>query len=82
MLESIFHAGSFDLINVALSMMVALILGLLIALCYKMTDKSSGYLPLMLAVMPLLVAVIILLEEKKAETILLTMAGEIWVMLA
>ena len=61
MLESIFHAGSFDLINVALSMMVALILGLLIALCYKMTDKSSGYLPLMLAVMPLLVAVIILL---------------------
>jgi len=61
MLESIFHAGSFDLLSVALAMITALILGLLIALCYKMTDKSGGYLPLMLAVMPLLVAVIILL---------------------
>lgn len=61
MLESIFHAGSFDLLSVALAMITALIFGLLIALCYKMTDKSGGYLPLMLAVMPLLVAVIILL---------------------
>ena len=61
MLESIFHAGSFNLLSVVLSMTAALIMGLLIALCYKMTEKSGGYLPLVLAVMPLLVAVIILL---------------------
>lgn len=68
MFESILHAGSFNIISVALAMATALLMGLVIALCFKLTDKNSGSLPLVLAVLPLLVSAVIMLVNGNLGT--------------
>ena len=68
MFESILHAGSFNIISVALAMATALLMGLVIALCFKLTDKNGGSLPLVLAVLPLLVSAVIMLVNGNLGT--------------
>ena len=68
MFESIFHAGTFHIVSVALAMAVALLLGLVIALCFKLSDKNGGSLPLVLAVLPLLVSTVIMLVNGNLGT--------------
>lgn len=68
MFESILHAGSFNIISVALAMATALLMGLVISICFKLTDKNGGSLPLVLAVLPLLVSAVIMLVNGNLGT--------------
>ncbi len=60
MLNSIFHAGSFDIQAVAMAFGIALILGMLIALLYRGIAISRGF-TVILAVLPLLVTSVIMI---------------------
>lgn len=60
MLNSIFHAGSFNAQAVAMAFAVAFVLGLLIALLYRCVAVCKGF-PIVLAVLPLLVTAVIMI---------------------
>lgn len=60
MLNSIFHDFSFALQDVLLALMISLVLGLVIALLYKITTPDGGGVAGVLAVLPLLVSAIIM----------------------
>jgi len=61
MLTSIFHIGSFDLYQVLLSLICALIFGLIIAAVYKYRLDYSSKFVIVLAIMPALVSFIIMI---------------------
>lgn len=60
MLNSIFHAGTFNVLSVAMALGTAFILGLLIALLYR-SIASGGSFTVILAVLPLLVTSVIMI---------------------
>lgn len=60
MLNSIFHDFSFMIQDALLAMLVSLVLGLVIALLYKLTTPAGGGVAGVLAVLPLLVCTIIM----------------------
>lgn len=68
MLSSIFHAGTFSLAGVAAAMVTALVLGLVIALIYQSSNSRPGGFGVVLAVMPLLVASVILIVNGNIGT--------------
>ncbi|MBR1758918.1 MAG: DUF4956 domain-containing protein [Lachnospiraceae bacterium] len=68
MLSSLLHAGTFDLRSVLLSLGTAILLGLVIALIYKQICLQSGTFALILAVLPLLVASVILIVNGNLGT--------------
>lgn len=59
--SSISHSGTFDLDTVALTMLVALVLGVVLALTYRSSHSHTSSFAVMLAVLPILESVIILL---------------------
>ncbi|MEG0814256.1 MAG: DUF4956 domain-containing protein [Clostridium sp.] len=61
MLNSIFHAGTFTVEAVAAAMVTALVLGLVIALLYKISGAHIGSFVVILAILPLLVQSIIMI---------------------
>ena len=60
MLNSIFHAGSFEIWSVLLAFSVSLLLGLFIAAIYRKSSVCHGF-PVILAVVPMLVTSIIMI---------------------
>lgn len=60
MLSSIFHPGTFSVAGVAAAMATALVLGIAIALLYKMSSAHIGNFVVILAVLPLLVQSVIM----------------------
>ena len=68
MLSSIFNAGMFSLAAVAAAMAAALILGLVIALLYQSSTVRPGSFGVVLAIMPLLVASVILIVNGNLGT--------------
>ena len=60
MLKSIFHAGTFEIWSVLLAFAVALMLGLVIALLFRRCGIGN-YIPVVLALMPMLVTAIIMI---------------------
>ncbi len=61
MLTSVFHAGTFTIESVAAAMACALVLGLAIAALYKGAGAHTGGFAVILAVLPMLVAAVILI---------------------
>lgn len=68
MLTSIFHAGTYYIEAVAAAVTTALILGILIALLYKLSGVHIGSFAVILAVMPLLVACVIMIVNGNLGT--------------
>lgn len=68
MLSSIFHTGTFSIAAVAAAMASALILGLVIALLYQSSTVRPGSFGAVLAVIPLLVASVILIVNGNLGT--------------
>ncbi len=70
MLNSIFHAGTFYVESVAAAMAAAVILGLVIALLYKLSGSAVhiGSFAVILAVMPLLVTAVIMIVNGNLGT--------------
>ena len=68
MLSSIFHTGTFSIAAVAAAMASALILGLVIALLYQSSTVRPGSFGVVLAVIPLLVASVILIVNGNLGT--------------
>ena len=60
MLNSIFHAGTFEIWSVLLAFSVSLLLGLFIATIYRKSSVCHGF-PVILAVIPMLVTSIIMI---------------------
>ncbi|MEG1593828.1 MAG: DUF4956 domain-containing protein [Oscillibacter sp.] len=60
MLSSIFHAGTFSIAGVAAAMATALVLGIAVALLYKISSTHIGNFVVILAVLPLLVQSVIM----------------------
>lgn len=60
MLRSIFHVGTFEIWSVLLTLSVSLILGLIISMIYRKCDVCHGF-PIILALMPMLVASVIMI---------------------
>ena len=68
MLSSIFHTGTFSIAAVAAAMASALILGLVIALLYQSSTVRPGSFGVVPAVIPLLVASVILIVNGNLGT--------------
>ena len=60
MLRSIFHTGTFEIWSVLLTFAVTLLLGLIIAVIYRKSAVSHGF-PVILAMIPMLVASVIMI---------------------
>ncbi|MEG2174326.1 MAG: DUF4956 domain-containing protein [Oscillospiraceae bacterium] len=60
MLSSVFHAGTFAIQSVLISMAAALVLGIIIALIYQLSSAHIGNFTVILAVLPLLVQSVIM----------------------
>ena len=60
MLRSIFHTGTFEIWGVLLTFAVTLLLGLIIAVIYRKSAVSHGF-PVILAMIPMLVASVIMI---------------------
>ncbi|MEG2192718.1 MAG: DUF4956 domain-containing protein [Oscillospiraceae bacterium] len=60
MLKSIFHVGTFPLVEGGAAMATALILGILIAVLYKISNNHIGSFVIILAILPLLVQSVIM----------------------
>ncbi len=67
MLSSILHAGTFNIQSVALALATAFILGLFIALLYRRNAVGEDF-PVILAVLPLLVASVIMIVNGNLGT--------------
>lgn len=68
MINSVFHATSFTITSVASAMATALVLGILIALLYKLSGAHAGSFAVILAVMPLLVSFVIMIVNGNLGT--------------
>ena len=68
MLSSIFHAGTFSAAPVAAAMASALVLGIVIAVLYKNSAVHIGSVTTILAVLPLLVASVIMIVNGNLGT--------------
>lgn len=68
MLTSIFHAGTFRFESVAAAMAMALVLGIVIALLYKVSDVHMSSFAVILAVMPVLVTAVIMVVNGNLGT--------------
>lgn len=68
MLSSIFHAGTFSAATVAAAMASALVLGIVIAVLYKSSAVHIGSVTTILAVLPLLVASVIMIVNGNLGT--------------
>ncbi len=68
MLNSIFYEGTFDLKSVIMALLVSLVLGLIISELYRITDDAPGRFAIVLAVMPLLIASIIMIVNGNIGT--------------
>ncbi len=68
MLTSIFHAGTFSVSSVAIALGTAIVLGILIALAFKVLCAESSSFTLCLAVLPLLVALVIMIVNGNLGT--------------
>lgn len=68
MLNSIFHAGTFDIRSVAIAMTAALLLGLVISVVYHITSEEPGRFTVVIAVMPLLVTAVIMIVNGNLGT--------------
>lgn len=67
MLSSIFHAGTFSIQSVTMALATAFILGLLVALLYRRNSVSADF-PVILAILPLLVASVIMIVNGNLGT--------------
>lgn len=61
MFTSIFHAGTFSAVNIALTFGVSLLCGLIVATVYKKSNITTGKFAVILAITPMLVAGVILI---------------------
>lgn len=68
MLNSIFHAGTFRVEAVMFAMITAFVLGLIIAVIYKMSGVHIGSFAIILAVLPILVASVIMIVNGNLGT--------------
>lgn len=68
MLNSIFHAGTFDIRSVAIAMTAGLLLGLVISVVYHITSEEPGRFTVVIAVMPLLVTAVIMIVNGNLGT--------------
>lgn len=68
MMSSIFHTGTFMIETVAAAMAAALVFGMIIALLYKISGAHTGSFIVILAVMPLLVAFVIMIVNGNLGT--------------
>lgn len=68
MLNSIFHVGYFSIESVAAAMATALILGIVIALFYKRDTSCIGNVSVVLAVLPLMIASVIMIVNGNIGT--------------
>lgn len=68
MLDSIFHVGSFEILNVCMALGTALLLGLVISVVFKFIDTSGSHMAIILAVLPLLVCAIIMIVNGNIGT--------------
>lgn len=68
MLNSIFHAGTFDIRSVAIAMTAGLLLGLVISAVYHITSEEPGRFTVVIAVMPLLVTAVIMIVNGNLGT--------------
>lgn len=67
-LGSLFSLGTFDLVNVILALGTALVLGLIISVVFKYTDSSGSNLAIIIAVLPMLVASVIMVVNGNLGT--------------
>jgi hypothetical protein len=68
MLSSIFHAGTFVIEYVAIAMATALILGVAVALLYRLLNGCNGNFVVILAVLPILVTSVIMIVNGNLGT--------------
>ena len=68
MFQSIFHAGTFSVENVAMTMMVALLCGIVAAFVFRLHNMPNGKYAIILAVLPLMTACIILVVNGNLGT--------------
>lgn len=68
MLNSIFHAGTFDIQSVALALTGSLFLGLVISVIYHITSDEPGKFTVVIAAMPLLVTAVIMIVNGNLGT--------------
>ena len=68
MLTSILHAGTFDIQAAALTLVTALMLGLVISLIYSLTCDEPGRFAVVIAAMPLLVTAVIMIVNGNLGT--------------
>lgn len=68
MLNSIFHAGTFLLESVALTLATSLVLGIVISLLYKRSCAHTSYFSIILAILPLLVSAVIMIVNGNLGT--------------
>lgn len=68
MLNSIFHAGTFRIEAVLIAMAAALVMGIVIALIYKLSDVHMSSFAVILAIMPVLVTAVIMIVNGNLGT--------------
>ena len=68
MLTSVFHSGTFVIEYVAMAMATALVLGICIALLYRLLNNSNGNFIVILSVLPLLVTSVIMIVNGNLGT--------------
>ena len=61
LLESVFHVETFSLVYVAMALGTGLLLGIIIALVYKVCNIPTGKFAVILAVLPMLVTAVIMI---------------------
>ncbi|MBR5969493.1 MAG: DUF4956 domain-containing protein [Lachnospiraceae bacterium] len=68
MFQSIFHAGTFSVENVVITMLVALLCGLMVALVFRLHNMPSGKYAIILSVLPLITSCVILVVNGNLGT--------------
>jgi len=68
MLNSIFHAGAFDIQATATALAAGLLLGLVISVIYHITSEDPGKFAAVIAAMPLLVTAVIMIVNGNLGT--------------
>ncbi|MBQ6733975.1 MAG: DUF4956 domain-containing protein [Lachnospiraceae bacterium] len=68
MFQSIFHAGTFSVENVIMTMLVALLCGIMVAFVFRLHNMPSGKYAIILAVLPLMTSCVILVVNGNLGT--------------
>ncbi len=68
MLGSVFNTATFNMVSVVLALGTALLVGLIISIIFKHTDTSGSNLSVVLAILPLLVASVIMIVNGNLGT--------------